>query len=179
LPTRQSPCTNSHPHRHTSEPNDHPLNATTHLHTSKQNNRPKNHDNHQRNNRRLEPRISKSPQYPPILLRRQLTTNHQAFAGDEKGAITTPLLRFVIRPDIPLYYKVKAHLALSAADEDDRWHNLAICRRHLNEAERALADCMDVCKDAGDVQRLRAIEVLIEEERRAVEERKEAYRQDD
>jgi hypothetical protein len=37
---------------------------------------------------------------------------------------------------------------------------------------------MDVYKDAGDAQRLRAIEVLIEEERRAVEERKEAYRQD-
>ena len=69
---------------------------------------------------------------------------------------------------------MKTHLALSAADEDDRWHNLAVCRHHLNQAERALADCMDVYKDAGDVQRLREIEVLIEEERRAVEERKEA-----
>jgi len=155
------------------------VNATTHLHISKQTNPPpKTHDNNQRNNRRLGPRIPKSPQPPPTLLCPQLTNIHQAFAGDEKGAITTLLLRFVIRPDIPLYYKVKAHLALSAADEDDPWHNLAICRRHLNEAERALADCMDVYKDPGDVQRLRAIEVLIEEERRAVEERKEAYRQD-
>lgn len=103
----------------------------------------------------------------------QLTTNHQAFAGNKTtGKITGPLLKFLSNPDLPPYFKMKTHLTLSGADEeDDVWENLAVCRHHLNAAEKALAECKEVYKDAVDVQRLRMIEALIEEERSALLER--------
>ncbi|KAM0710850.1 hypothetical protein Q7P35_001588 [Cladosporium inversicolor] len=100
----------------------------------------------------------------------------EAFAGNkETGAITGPLLKFLLTPDLPPYFKMKANLALSGADEEEEpWENLAVCRHHLNAAEKALAECMEVYKDAGDVQRLRMIETLIEEERSALLERQRA-----
>jgi hypothetical protein len=77
--------------------------------------------------------------------------------------------------NLPPYYKLKTHFTLSAADEEDEpWEIFAVCRHYLNQAEKALAECKGVYKDAGDVQRLRLIEALIEEEQRALVERQEA-----
>jgi tRNA G37 N-methylase Trm5 len=47
--------------------------------------------------------------------------------------------RFVGQDNLPPYYKVKGHIVLSSADEENEpWENLAATRYHLREAEKAL-----------------------------------------
>jgi len=76
---------------------------------------------------------------------------------------------FLKTPDLAPYYKVKAYITLSSAEEEeDLLMNLAACRFHLNKAGRALAECKDVYKDAGDVQCLQMLEAVIEEEQNAL-----------
>lgn len=53
-----------------------------------------------------------------------------------------------------------------------------MCRYHLSQAEKVLAECKGVYKAAGDLQRLQMIEALIGEERSALRERQEAKTMD-
>lgn len=123
-----------------------------------------------------EARNQHLPSHPSHPTNPQLTTNHQAFSSNKTtGAITGPLLKFLSTPDLPPYFKMKIHLTLSGADEeDDAWENLAVCRHHLNAAEKVFAECKEVYTNAVDVQRLRMIKKLIEEERSALLEREKA-----
>jgi hypothetical protein len=90
----------------------------------------------------------------------------QACAGsDITGNTYETLLSFLATPDLPPYYRMKTHLALSGTDErDEPWENLASCHHNLKEAERALAECKNVYRDAGDVQLLRRQVSVIREE---------------
>ena len=104
---------------------------------------------------------------------------YQALAGNKTtGTITGTLLKFLQTPNLPPYYQLKSHLTLSGADEEDEaWENLAVCRHHLNAAEKALAECKDAYKDASDVKRVQAIEAVIKEEWGALQEREKAGKQ--
>lgn len=85
------------------------------------------------------------------------TTDHQqaCVGSDTSGDVTRALHAFLKTPDLPPYYKLKAYITLSAADdEDDPLENLAACHYYLNAADEALAECKDVYKDATDVHHL-------------------------
>ena len=89
--------------------------------------------------------------------------------------MTGTLLRFLATPDLPPYYKVKVHITLSGADEEnDPFDNLAACRYHLNAADNALAECKNLYKDEGDVQQLQKLEAVIKGERKALQKRQKA-----
>jgi hypothetical protein len=72
---------------------------------------------------------------------------------------------FLKPSNLPPYYKMKKHLALSGADErDEPRENLVSCRHHLKAAEAALAECKNVYRDAEDVRVLERFDSIIREE---------------
>ena len=102
------------------------------------------------------------------------TTDHQqaCVGSDTSGDVTRAFHAFLKTPDLPPYYKLKAYITLSAADdEDDPLENLAACHYYLNAADEALAECKDVYKDATDVHHLQTLEAVIKEERGALQKR--------
>ena len=49
------------------------------------------------------------------------------------------MLRFLEQENLPPYYQVKAHIILSAADEQNEpWENFRATRFHLRKAQKAL-----------------------------------------
>ena len=106
--------------------------------------------------------------------------DQQACAGsDISGDVTGTLRALLETPDLPPYYKVKTCITLSAADEEEGpLENLAACHHHLNTADKAMAECKDVYKDATDVQHLQTLGAVIKEERDALQKREKAIDSD-
>lgn len=69
------------------------------------------------------------------------------------GNVSGTLLSFLATAGLPPYYQMKAHLALSGADEQNEPHeDMIACRHHLKAPKNALIESKTVYKDAGDVK---------------------------
>lgn len=86
--------------------------------------------------------------------------------SDITGDVSGTLRSFVKEPSLPTYYRMKAYLALSGADEEDEpWENIAACRHFLKEAEKAFKDAQEIyVHDERDVEALKGFERIIQEE---------------
>jgi hypothetical protein len=96
-----------------------------------------------------------------------LTGFMQAVAGNDiTGRTTGTLLNFLKEPALPVYYKMKAYLALSGADEEEEpWENFAACRYYLRKAEEALKEAQDIyVTEDRDVDVLQKHKRIIQEE---------------
>ncbi|KAF2173074.1 hypothetical protein M409DRAFT_17023 [Zasmidium cellare ATCC 36951] len=86
--------------------------------------------------------------------------------SDMTGNIYGVMLRFLKQDNLPPYYQVKAHVVLSATDEQDEpWENWAATRHHLREAEKALQLAEQTyTHDASDKEKLKVLKENIDEE---------------
>lgn len=101
--------------------------------------------------------------------------------NDITGNVTGTLLRFLEEPSLPTYYKFKAYLALSAADErDEPWENLTACRHYLQQARKALEEAKELyVGEQRDVDCLKQQEQNLREEWDELRERERLADSDD
>lgn len=77
---------------------------------------------------------------------------------------------------MPPYYKIKAYLALSGANEEDGpEENIAACRHFLNKAEEALREAQQIyVNEERAVDVLKSFQRIIQEERQNLRKREQS-----
>jgi endo-1,4-beta-D-glucanase Y len=95
-----------------------------------------------------------------------MTVDQAVMRNDMTGRPSGTLRSFLKEPSQPVYYKMKAYLTLSAAEEENEpWENIAACRYFLKEAKRALEESQRTYVSCeGDAETLKGYERIIQEE---------------
>ncbi|KUI60450.1 hypothetical protein VP1G_07629, partial [Cytospora mali] len=102
---------------------------------------------------------------PPRLGRVSMLNKDQATAAsDLKDHVLSPILRFLTRPGLPPYYKLKTLIFCSTAyKEDESLRDLESRRYFLEKAQVALQRC-DVYTHPEDCKEIQKVKEFLDEE---------------